>query len=293
MSNAAIRITGKSSLVGLLGWPVKHSLSPLMHNAAFASLGLEWAYVPLPVMPANVEQAIRGLAALSFIGVNVTVPHKQAVIRYLDELNDAAQITGAVNTIAIKEGKYYGYNTDASGFLNSLIEADCHPKNMRVAVLGAGGAARAVVLALANAEADSVTVFNRTAERAAFLVDDLADTFPDSHLHFAPLTSQAVADLKEDVDLVINTTSVGMSPDRSASPWPDDVALPKHTVVCDLVYNPLETALLARAKAAGNPTIDGLGMLIHQGAHAFEIWTGQQPSIDIMRQAALSGLGVK
>ncbi|MCB0166460.1 MAG: shikimate dehydrogenase [Anaerolineae bacterium] len=293
MSNAAIRITGKSSLVGLLGWPVKHSLSPLMHNAAFASLGLEWAYVPLPVKPANVEQAMRGLSALGFMGVNVTVPHKQAVIRYLDELNEASQITGAVNTIAIKDGKYLGYNTDSIGFLNSLVEANCHPKSMRVAVLGAGGAARAVVLALANAEAESVTVFNRTAERAAFLVDDLADTFPDSHLRFAPFTSQAIADLKEDVDLVINTTSVGMSPDKSSSPWPDDVAIPKHTVVCDLVYNPLETALLARAKVGGNPTIDGLGMLVHQGAHAFEIWTGQHPPIDIMRAAALSGLGVK
>lgn len=283
-------ITGKSSLVGLIGWPVEHSLSPAMHNAAFAALELPWAYVPLPVKPTSVEHAMRGLAALSFAGVNVTVPHKQAVIRYLDELNDAAQITGAVNTVHIKDGKYSGYNTDAVGFLNSLVEADCHPKAMRVAVLGAGGAARAVVFALAKAEAQAVTVFNRTAERAAFLVDDLADIFPDSHLSFAPLTSQALVDLKDDVDLVINTTSVGMAPDKDSCPWPDDVPIPKQAAFCDLVYNPLETVLLARARAAGNLTIDGLGMLVHQGAYAFEIWTGQKPPIEIMRRAATAGL---
>ena len=119
-------ITGKTSLVGLLGWPVEHSLSPAMHNAAFAALGIDWAYVPLPVRPGDVQQAISGLTALNFVGVNVTVPHKQAVIRYLDEVSEAAQTTGAVNTIHIKEGKFFGYNTDAMGFLKSLIEVGCH-----------------------------------------------------------------------------------------------------------------------------------------------------------------------
>ena len=286
----SFQITGKSSLVGLIGWPVEHSLSPVMHNAAFAELGLDWAYVPLAVAPTSVEQAVRGLTALSFVGANVTVPHKQAVIRYLDELNDAARITGAVNTIHIQDGKYFGYNTDAIGFLNSLIEADCHPKDMHVAVLGAGGASRAVVFALAKAEAAAVTVFNRTAERAAFLVDDLADTFPDSHLHFAPLTSQALIDLGDDVDLVINTTSVGMSPDSDSNPWPDDVPIPSHAAFCDLIYNPLETTLLARARAAGNPTIDGLGMLVHQGALAFERWTGHTPPVNVMQRALEASL---
>ena len=158
-------ISGKTSLVGLIGWPVTHSLSPRMHNAAFAELGLDWAYVPLPVQPDDVEQALKGLAALNFVGANVTVPHKQAVIRYMDELSDAARITGAVNTIQLKEGKFEGYNTDAIGFLNALQEAGCNPKGMRVAVLGAGGAARAVVFALARAGADSIIVLNRTAER--------------------------------------------------------------------------------------------------------------------------------
>lgn len=283
-------ITGKTSLVGLIGWPVAHSLSPSMHNAAFAELSLDWAYVPLPVRPDDVEQALKGLAALSFVGVNVTVPHKQAVMRYMDELSDSARITGAVNTIHFQHGKFSGYNTDAIGFLNSLKEANCDPQGMRVAVLGAGGAARAVVFALARAGADSIIVLNRTAERGAFLVGDLAAAFPNSSLTFEALTPESLAVLDSTVDLVINSTSVGMYPHVEASPWPADVPMPANIIFCDLVYNPLETVFLARARAAGAKTIDGLGMLVHQGAYAFEKWTGQSPSIDVMRQACLSKL---
>ncbi len=285
-------ITGKTSLVGVLGWPVGHSLSPAMHNAAFAELGLNWAYVPLPVQPGDVEQALKGLTALNFVGCNVTVPHKQAVMRYMDELNEAARITGAVNTIHLRDGKFYGANTDPAGFLNSLQEAGCHPCGMRVAVLGAGGAARGVVYALARAEVDSVIVFNRTAERAAFLVDDLADAFPDSHLSFAALTNEALSALADKVDLVVNTTSAGMTPRVDTCPWPADVSLPGNALFYDLVYNPLETVFLARARAAGAAGIDGLGMLVHQGALAFETWTGQQSPVKIMRQACLRGVGI-
>jgi shikimate dehydrogenase len=261
-----------------------------MHNAAFAELGLDWAYVPLPVQPDDVEQALKGLAALNFVGANVTVPHKQAVIRYMDELSDAARITGAVNTIQLKEGKFKGYNTDAIGFLNALQEAGCNPKGMRVAVLGAGGAARAVVFALARAGADSIIVLNRTAERGAFLVDDLAAVFPGSSLRFEALTSESLAVLNHNVDLVINSTSVGMYPHVETCPWPADVPVPAQVIFCDLVYNPLETVFLARARAAGAATIDGLGMLVHQGAAAFEKWTGHPAPVEVMRQACLSKL---
>lgn len=283
-------ITGKTSLTGLIGWPVERSLSPIMHNAAFTELGLDWAYVPLPVHPEDVQQALKGLAALNFVGVNVTVPHKQAVMRYLDELSDAASITGAVNTIHIKDGRFYGYNTDAIGFLNALKEAGCEPKGRRVAVLGAGGAARAVVYALARAEADSIIVLNRTAERAAFLVDDLAEAFPDSKLGFESLTLQALTRLNSHVDLVVNTTSVGMYPNVDTSPWPVEVPTPTGAIFNDLVYNPLETVFLAVARAAGAQTIDGLGMLVHQGAFAFKTWTGQQAPVEVMREACLYGL---
>jgi len=283
-------ITGTTSLVGLIGWPVRHSLSPTMHNAAFAALGLDFAYVPLPVQPESVEQALRGLAALNFKGCNVTVPHKQAVMRYMDELSDAARLTGAVNTIHIKDGKFYGYNTDAYGFLQSLLEADCDPKGMRVAVLGAGGAARAVVYALARHGVGSMVVLNRTAQRAAFLVDDLADAFPHSDLSFEPLTSNALTALNSHIDLVINTTSVGMYPDVDSSPWPDDVSISPGVTFCDLVYNPLETIFLQQATASGVTTIDGVGMLVHQGAFGFEQWTGHAAPIEVMRQACMAKL---
>ncbi len=286
----ALSITGKTSLVGLIGWPVTHSLSPRMHNAAFAELGLDWAYVPLSVRPGDVEQALKGLAALNFKGTNVTVPHKQAVMRYIDELSDAARITGAVNTVHLRDGKFFGYNTDAMGFLNSLKEANCDPKGMRIAVLGAGGAARAVVFALVRAGANSIIVLNRTAERAAFLVDDLAAAFPGSSLRFEALTPEALAVLDEKVDLVINSTSVGMHPNIEDSPWPVEVPMSAKIIYCDLVYNPLETVFLSCARAAGAATIDGLGMLVHQGALAFEKWTGHTAPIEIMRQACLSKL---
>jgi shikimate dehydrogenase len=288
--NETQSITGKTSLVGLIGWPVTHSLSPRMHNAAFAKLGLDWVYVPLPVRPDDVEQALKGLAALNFVGANVTVPHKQAVIRYMDELSAAARITGAVNTVQLKDGKFLGFNTDAIGFLNALQEAGCNPKGRRVAVLGAGGAARAVVFALARAGADSIIVLNRTAERGAFLVDDLAAAFPGSSLRFEALTSESLAVLNDNVDLVINSTSVGMYPYVETCPWPADVPMSAQVTFCDLVYNPLETVFLARASAAGAATIDGLGMLVHQGAAAFEKWTGQTAPVEVMRQACLSKL---
>jgi shikimate dehydrogenase len=286
-------ITGKTSLVGVIGWPVAHSLSPAMHNAAFAELGLDWAYVPLPVHPENVTQALKGLVTLNFVGSNVTVPHKQAVMRHMDELSEAAQITGAVNTIHIQDGKFVGANTDPAGFINSLQEGGCHPKGMRVAVLGAGGAARGVVYALAKAEADSIIVFNRTAERAAFLVDDLADAFPDSRLGFEALTEETLTALGDNVDLVINTTSVGMVPQTDTCPWPDNVPVPGRAWFYDLVYNPLETIFLARARAVGAKAIDGLGMLVHQGALSFQRWTGRQAPVDVMRAACLKELGME
>ncbi len=291
-----INITGKTSLVGLIGWPIEHSLSPKMHNAAFAELGLDWVYVPLPVRPDNLPQAIPGLVALNFVGVNVTVPHKQAVMRYMDELSQSAQTIGAVNTICLRaegKGKFYGHNTDATGFLNSLLEADCNPQGMRVVVLGAGGAARAVVFALAQAKADSVIVLNRTAQRGAFLVDDLVETFPNNALHFAPLTDESLMALDGQIDLVVNTTSVGMSPHVSSCLWPTNIPMPAQTIFCDLVYNPLETLFLAQARAAGAKTINGLGMLIHQGAAAFECWTGQTAPVAVMRQACLGEVSVR
>ncbi|MEM7347842.1 MAG: shikimate dehydrogenase [Chloroflexota bacterium] len=281
-------MNNSTKLAGVIGWPVNESLNPIMYNAAFAALGLNWAYLPLPVQPHQLEQALKGLAVLQFVGVNVEAPHQQAVIRYMDDLSDAARITGTVNTIHIRNRKFYGDNTDTIAFLKAMQEAGYDPQGLRIAVLGAGGAARAAVFSLAQAKAKHITVFNRTSKRAAFLVDDLAEAFPTVSLAFAPLTKEALIELPSNVDMVINTTSVGMNPKSNACPWPDEVSIPTNTTFYDLVYNPLDTQFLGQARAAGQKTINGLDMFVYQGAFAFDQWTGQEAPVEIMRQACQS-----
>lgn len=284
-------INGATQMVGLLGWPVSHSLSPKMHNRAFSALKLNWAYIPLPIAPENIKDATRSLRAFNFVGANVTVPHKQAIMRYMDELDPAAQAIGAVNTVAWQDGRFRGYNTDCYGFLESLRERDFDPAGKRCLVLGAGGAARAVVYSLASAGATQITVCNRTVERAAFLVDDLKLDFEAVQFASYSLSQEALRQADGEADLVVNTTSVGMHPHVDASPWPKGVELPP-AVICDLVYNPPQTKFLQQADEMGLKTIDGVGMLVHQGAKAFEIWTGHAPPTEVMRQAVLSGLGL-
>lgn len=281
----------KTKQVGLIGWPIKHSLSPAMHNAAFAKLGLDWTYVLLPTPPGQLAQALEELLGRDFVGSNVTMPHKRAVIPHLDELSDAARLIGAVNTIHIQDGKLIGENTDAIGFLNALKESGHDPKGMRVAMLGAGGAARAALFSLLQAGAGRVTVINRTVERAAALIDDLAEAFPASSLGFEPLNSETLAALHGQVDLVVNSTSIGMLPQSDASPWPAAVAIPTGAIFYDIVYYPVQTQFLRRAQEAGQETVNGLGMVVHQGAVAFEIWTGQKAPLETMRQVCLKELG--
>ncbi len=283
-------INAETRLVGLMGWPVAHSVSPAMHNAAFAALGLNWAYVPLPVPPARVEDAVRGLRGLGFAGANVTVPHKQAVIKHLDELSPEAKAIGAVNTIVVREGQLVGYNTDAEGFMRALREAGYDPEGRRAVVLGAGGAARAVVYALAHAGA-RVVVLNRTPGRAQRLVRTLKPHLPpEVPVAAAALTAADLSPHLAKGHLLVNATSVGMAPHVLRSPLPGGTTIPKGLTVCDLVYNPAETTLLRQAREVGAAVISGLGMLVHQGALAFELWTGVQPPVDVMRQAAAAAL---
>ena len=282
----------KTKQVGLIGWPIKHSLSPAMHNAAFAELGLDWTYVLLPTPPGQLTQALEELLARGFVGSNVTMPHKREVIPHLDGLSDAARLIGAVNTIHIQDGKLYGENTDAIGFLNALKESGHDPKGMRVAMLGAGGAARAALFSLLQAGAGRVTVVNRTVERGVALVEDLAQAFPASRLGFEPLNAETLAALQGQVDLVVNSTSIGMLPQSDASPWPAEVAIPAGAIFYDIVYYPVQTQFLRRAQEAGQETVSGLGMVIHQGAAAFEIWTGQKAPLETMRQVCRKELGL-
>lgn len=256
-----------------------------MHNAAFESMGLSWHYTLLPTPPDGVEAALADLKARGYRGANVTVPHKQAVMPYLDGMDDAAQTIGAVNTITVDRDRLIGHNTDAGGFVNALREAGFEPSGQRALVLGAGGASRAVVCALAQSGC-AVTIHNRTERRAAQLSRRMQDAAPHARVTWVSATTR-LADLPlADYDLLVNTTSVGMWPQTDLSPWPETLPMPGHWTVYDLVYNPAETRLMAQAAAAGATTIGGLGMLVHQGALAFQLWTGQTPPTGVMRAAA-------
>ena len=278
-----------SRKVGLIGWPVEHSLSPAMHNAAFQALGLGWRYELLPVPPGQLGAALADLSAGDFGGANVTVPHKSAVVAYLDEIDAAAQAIGAVNTIAVQGNRLLGHNTDAAGFVEALREEGLEPSGRRALLLGAGGAARAVAFALAQAGC-AVAIYNRTMVRAAELAHDMQDLGLRAPVAWVP-GEAALEELDlARFDLLVNATTAGMWPNCEDTPWPEALALPSHGTVFDLVYNPLETRLLRQAHLAGARTIDGLGMLVWQGALAFELWTGQKPPADLMRAAALEAL---
>jgi shikimate dehydrogenase len=293
---AGVKITGSTRLAGLMGWPVGHSLSPAIHNALAAALKLDFAYVPLPVPPAAVGQAVAGLAALGFLGVNVTVPHKEAVLPYLDYLEPAAQAIGAVNTILVTDrlppaagGRtpaperrfLVGDNTDWTGFLEDLMALGLNVAGEECLVLGAGGSARAVVYALHHA-GSRVRLFARRVEQAQALARALQVAAPCHNL--ADLATASYRWEREPV-LIVNTTPLGMAPDVDASPWPEHRPLPAHAFVYDLVYNPTETKLMRQARAAGCRSTNGLGTLVRQGAHAFRLWTGQEADLNVMWRA--------
>jgi shikimate dehydrogenase len=265
--------------VGLLGWPVEHSVSPAMHNAAFAALGLDWQYDLLPVPPSKLEAEIRRLIKEEgYRGFNVTVPHKQAAFRLprMCEISPAANAIGAVNTLVVQpDGDMMdGENTDWRGFAIDLDEHEIQIAGARCLILGSGGSAQAVVYALGQGGAESVTLVSRRPSKPGEIsYNDLGDVAPT-------------------VDLIINCTPVGMSPDVDRSPWPEDVPFPPEAVLYDLVYNPPFTRLMVQAESAGVDVTGGLGMLVWQGALAFELWTGIKPPVDVMTEAAREALGI-
>lgn len=276
-------IDGQTQLVGIIGWPVAHSLSPTMHNAAFAYMGLNWRYVPLPVREADLTAAIRGLGALGFRGVNVTVPHKVSVIPMMYSVTDAVQIAGAVNTIRVDRdtGRLEGLNTDMTGFLTDLAVNNVRiDSNSRVVILGAGGAARACAAGLMRSGA-RVTLVNRTLEKAQQIVSFLRSSWAQAQVSAAWLDS--LPELAEEATLIINATPVGMWPDVQNSPWPDKLPFPGNAILYDTIYRPLRTKLMQDAETVGARVFGGLGMLIYQGAGSFEAWTGRQAPLDLMK----------
>jgi shikimate dehydrogenase len=273
--------------VGVIGWPVTHSISPAMHNAAFQALGLkDWSYELVPLPPDIVRQGLKTLRDEGgFIGLNVTVPLKQAVMPYVKP-DARARAIGAVNTIDFRDNT--GTNTDVVGFIEDLQAHGVAFSGARVIVLGAGGAARAAVYGLSLAGA-RVTVVNRTSEKAQVMLADLALSSGVMNADVQPLE----AALEGGVSLIVNCTSLGMWPKVDESPWPEDVPFPAGAVVYDMVYRPERTKLIEQAEAAGCRAIGGLGMLVRQGAAAFTIWTRRPAPVEIMFEAARDALKEK
>lgn len=279
--SSGITITGATRVAGVIGDPVTHTLSPPMHNAAFRHQGLDWVYVPYHVSPENLGVAVAAVRAMRISGLNVTIPHKVSIVAHLDDLDQSARLIGAVNTIANHDGTLVGYNTDGAGFLRSLrIDADFEPRGRKVLLLGAGGAARAIGVQLVLDGAARVDVANRTLLRAQELASHLVDVVGGTS------RAHALTDLGEKLltgyDLIVHTTSWGMAPNSDVPPLIAPEALSPSTLVSDIVYTPKETSLLRAARSRGCPVLEGLGMLVHQAALAYELWTGHTAPVDVM-----------
>jgi shikimate dehydrogenase len=275
-----------SATYGILGWPVEHSRSPAMQSAAFQARGLAAHYVCFSVHPDDVADAVRGLKALGVRGANVTVPHKEAVMRWLDDVTPEARAVGAVNTIVREVDRLIGHNTDAGGLTRSLDEADVLLDGARAVVLGAGGAARAAVVGLAKRGARSVVVAARRRERAEELVGALGATCAGCELISSDFEHANLAAHFRETTLLVQSTSATLANAPDPTGFAAQLALealPKDAVVVDLVYKPRETAVLAQARERGLRTVDGLGMLLHQGALAFELWTHLTAPVEVMR----------
>ena len=288
-------IRGKTRLFCVLGHPVAHSLSPAMQNAALQAMGIDGVYVAFDVAPDGLGDAVRGLQALGVAGVNCTVPHKEAVVPFLDELSDEARFIGAVNTIVLRDGRRAGHNTDAPGFLAALRAEGVEPAGREAVVLGAGGSARAVLVALARC-GTKIALANRTAARAAELAEELNERLGDDAIRPVSMDSRELEKAVERAEILVNTTSVGMSPDVEAMPPIPADALHPNLFVYDLIYNPLETRLLREARRRGSRGAHGAGMLAQQGALALELWTGQPAPVKLMEQVvveALDGCGIQ
>jgi len=272
--------------LGIIGFPIGHSISPIFQQAGLDHLDIEAAYEKWEVAPDDVGEFVNGLRAPGTLGINITVPHKQAVIPFVDEVDDWATTAGAVNTIVNHDGRLTGHNTDGPGFLRALlVETGYDPKGTRALILGAGGAARGILLALVRGGVTSLVIANRTLERA----ETLAQLSSDNGVGSAaiPLSGGALTEAAASADLIVNCTTMGMShgPDEHGSPL-SAAQIPASCIVNDVVYNPLVTPILKEAAKARATTLGGLHMLVYQGVLSFQMWTGQDAPVDVMLEAA-------
>lgn len=280
-------ITGKTKNLGVIGWPIAHSFSPNMHNAAIAEAGLDYTYMAMPVKPEDLKEAVAGVRALGFKGINVTIPHKQAIMEFLDEIHDDARIIGAVNTVVNEDGRLIGYNTDIDGFINALKATGFDCKDKKVVMLGAGGAARAVIWGFIKEGISRLTIAVRNVPK----VLPLAESF-SSYLDIKVINwiDKEYSDALKECELLVNTTPLGMYPKIEAMPPVDFDALNPSAFVYDIIYTPAETMLLRKARENGLRTLNGEGMLAGQGAVAFKHWTGVEPDINVMAEALRKAL---
>lgn len=280
-------ITGKTQNLGIIGYPIEHTLSPLMQTSALQAAGLDCSYIALSVPPGRLVPALEGLRALYFRGWNVTIPHKSTIIQFLDAIDPDAKLIGAVNTVVNDGGAITGYNTDVIGFMMSIVKAGYVLDEQRAVVLGAGGAARAVVWALCKRRASSITIGVRNPQKASALAKDFS--------HFAAIdvfdwNSDEFKQQVEAADIIINTTPLGMSPNVDAMPPVDLSLLPEGALVYDLVYSPAKTKFLLKAEELGYPTLNGEAMLAYQGVESFRLFTGVETDAQIMLDAVRQAL---
>ncbi|HVF02682.1 MAG TPA: shikimate dehydrogenase [Rubrobacteraceae bacterium] len=276
-------LTGRTKLLGVIGHPIGHTLSPRMHNAAFAADGADYAYLAMDVAPERLATAVEGLSALGFLGFNVTMPHKEAMLPLVDELDDAACLAGAVNTVVADEGgKLRGLNTDGSGFVEACAEADVSLSGRRVLILGAGGAASAIAVAVLGEGVSRLCLANRTVEKARRLRERLGGFAGGAEVVVRSLDE--IGEAATEAEVLINATYLGM---REEGPLPFPVAcLKREKVVCDAVYSAgRETGLILRARENGARTVSGDRMLLYQGVQAQRAWTGREPNVSVMSDA--------
>lgn len=280
----AVNIDGKTKVFGILGFPVKHSFSPVFQNAAFRAKRINAVYVPFEVPPGRLKDAVRGLVAFGVCGVNVTIPHKQAILPLLDEISPGAKAIGAVNTVIFKSGKSTGYNTDAEGLLISLKkDLNINPGKRTIVVFGAGGAAKAIAHVLAREKASSLTFVDIFNQKAKELALKIGRDFPGCHTKAVPFLKSRIDEEVLNSDILINASPVGM---RKADPCiVSPNALHKDLAVYDIVYNPSATPLLREAKRRGIKAAGGIGMLLYQGVASFELFTGIKAPVAVMRAA--------
>ncbi|NEP00648.1 MAG: shikimate dehydrogenase [Symploca sp. SIO2E9] len=285
-------ITGTTKLLGVIGDPIEHSLSPVMHNAAIASLGVDYVYLPLPVKSENLAAAIAGFAAIGLKGFNITIPHKQAIMPLLSEVSEVAKIVGAVNTVYPGLKGWGGTNTDVEGFIAPLQAYQRDWSQTKAVILGYGGAARAVVVGCTQLGCTEIDVVGRNQAKLTQFQQSWVDLTLGVKIHIH--TWEQLPELTPQADFLINTTPVGMYPQVEQSPLEAEImqGLPQGAIAYDLIYTPNPTKFLRQAQQQGAIAIDGLEMLVQQGAAALKIWLGQTPPVDIMGESLRKHLGL-